>query len=602
MDLSKNIFILAGVYGDQFNVTINVNDRGMAGTDGNVIHIPKPKSGKEYLTWAYTCHEAGHVRDTDNDLVIATKKANGFLGWLLNVLEDTRMERNQFEFFPGAKRNFDRLFGEVKRFQLGRFEALDKEDLPSLLSAYVFYYVRGYLMQYPNWDEDCIKLQNYLNTRYNVLFMYSFNSLLDRVLTCESTKDCLDLSKEVYQYLKNAAEDEPEQGDSGSNDQQNEETQNDGSDVDSQDEESGDQNSDDNGHSGSDSDEDNGYSEDDSQSSNASGESDELGDETGQQSGDSDASGSSSDGAPVLDDDAKKQLQELLEKSLDELGDSDLGDVLKDILGQRDNREGFTREEAYAVNPVTEQSIKIGEVALTKQVMSASATTSALRNSLVRLLEEQTRTQRITSRKGKRLSRSKVHRMAQGDFRIFKHKFTERNEVSSDVCVLADYSSSMGVNIKDVQVATYALLDTLDRIEGANTSAYGFGGNGIVEIQKPNQGLDQKVKGKIFSLNAMGGTPAAEAYWAAVRAFSYMDAQKKVAIMVTDGAPNDPTATFNMVRTMRDHGMIVIGVGVAVDTHTIPTLNSVYGTSKWVHVKRFDDLPSELLRVAREVI
>ncbi|MEQ6343959.1 vWA domain-containing protein [Vibrio cyclitrophicus] len=598
MDLTKNIVILAGVYADQFDIEIKINSQGVAATDGKIVYIPKPKPEYEAITWGYCAHEAGHVRDTDNDLIIKTKKENPFLGWMLNLVEDTRIERVQIEYFPGVKKHFDKLTVQVLKYN---WEKSQNQELSKLLVDYVFYYIRGYIPNYPIWDQGTKELQVELNRRYNLLFMYSFNQLLDKARYIETTQDALELAKEILDYLGSAADeedsDDDSQGGDSDDDSQGGDSDDDSQGGDSSDDSQGGDSSDDSqggdSQSGKQSD-----SKDDEQSSSQN-----SGDNTSaSNSADESASDDQSPKGQPLDDEAKEALKAAIAKTLDDLGSGDLGDTLKDILSDSKTQERLTDEERYALGEVKEKHISISQAQIDTAAQFSAQTTGELRNGLIRLIEDQTRSQRVTSRKGRRLAKGKVHRLITGDTRIFKRKFTERDEISCDVAVLADYSYSMGSDISSVKTATYALLDCLSKIEGANTCAYGFGGTGILEIQKPNQSFDMGVKGRIFSLVAGGGTPATEAYWAAIQAFRRMDASKKVAIMVTDGEPNDQQATFNMVQAMKKQGIRVIAVGVGVDSRAHKIFNGIYGSNEWVYVQSFGDLPRELLRVAKEVI
>lgn len=616
MDLSKNIIVLSGVYADEFDIDIQINTRGKACTDGKTVWIPKPKPEYLAMTWGYCAHEAGHIRDSDIDLIIATKKANPFLGWLLNVVEDTRIEAVQVEYFPGVKKHFDELTLQVLKYD---WESNKDKDLNELLVDYVFNYIRGFIPNYPIWDEDTVKLQEAMNRKFNLIFMYSFNQLLDKARFTKSTTEALDLSKEILTYLVKAA-DQEEKSDSESNQDQG--GNSDESKDKSQPQNGSDSSNDDSNGDGPDSDasstdDDNSEGETAStQSGEKPNQSDDGNSDGNSQSGIPDGNdskdGKSSKGAggqnvdsennESLSKEATEAIKETIAKTQDQLGSGDLGDLLKDILSDSDNQLPLTTEEKYALGAVTEKSVNISQAKIDCAVDMASQTTSELRYGLVRLMEDKTRSQRVTGRKGRRLAKGKAHRLIVGDTRIFKRKFTERDEVNCDVAVLADYSSSMGSNIKSVQIASFALLDCLSKIDGANTCAYGFGGNGIVEIQKPNQRVDQLVKGRIFSLSSTGGTPATEAYWASIQAFRRMSGKKKVAIMVTDGEPNDQTSTFNMVQTMRKEGICVIALGVGVSQRAHSIFNGIYGANNWIYVQNFSDLPRELLNIAKEVI
>lgn len=585
LNLEKNIVIMAGVYAGQFGCEIKINDRGRASTDGKVIHIPKPKPDLISLTWGYCAHEAGHVRDTNNDLVIETKKRDHFLGWLLNVIEDTRIEKVQIGYFPAIKKYFNEL-----SYQVLRYEPSENDSLATKLNDYVFYYIRGFLTRYPIWDENTSALKEELIKEYGFMFILDVDELLDRTLELTSTEEALELASQVKKLILDKSDEESEEP---QQQQESGEPENSGGEQDQTEESQGGQ--------------DNSPSEDDGdQNSNqgddeANGGSDNAQDEQSDDHAEGQGSGREADDGD-LSDDAKNALKELISRKADELGKGDLGEILEETLNDPNNKEPLTSEEKYGLTPSKEQSVGISPSQLDSNVTIASAATSNLRNGLIRLIEEKTRSQRVVSKKGRKLAKGKAHRLVSGNHRIFKRKFTERDEVSCDVAVLADCSGSMGRDIESVKVATHALLDCLGKIDGASTCAYGFGGQGILEIQRPNQNYDRKVQAKVFSLKPMGGTPAPQAYWTAIRALCAMGACNKVALMVTDGAPQDPSATASIVNAMRKQGIKVIAIGVGVDSSSSQTLDTVYGIKKWIHVKQFQDLPGELIRVAEQVI
>ncbi|MDF9399119.1 VWA domain-containing protein [Vibrio sp. 1180_3] len=298
-------------------------------------------------------------------------------------------------------------------------------------------------------------------------------------------------------------------------------------------------------------------------------------------------------------------MKEFIQATQVDLGESDTGKMVAAFLSEDNAKDKLSEVEMYNVGTGETMEPNVTNKTLECFESMAIQTTISLRHGLLRLIEDQTRNQKMVTKKGRRLAKGKSHRLLVGDMRIFKRKWRERDTVDCDLVVLADSSGSMGVNIEDVKIATYALLDCLDRIEGANTSAYAFGvsDDAIVELKNHNERFDNLVKAKIASLRADGGTPAAQAYWCSAHSLFRMQGKKKIVVMITDGQPDSPKAAKEMVETLERNGITVICLGVGRGAIiAAPILDYVYGINRWLKVEKFDLLPNELIRVAKEVI
>ncbi|ENM5835282.1 VWA domain-containing protein [Vibrio metoecus] len=536
-NIFKSIVVMTSVYSSQFNCEIKLNDRGRASTDGNVIHIPKPIPEQLDLTWGYCAHEAGHIEHSDIDLIIATKQTDPLLGWLLNVIEDTRIELEMVRQFPGVKKYFISL-----AIKLLKFTGVDEIDLnQSILGTYLFYYIRGKLTGYPIWDETTLNLECLVSQSTNIFFMLSLQDKLNTIPELKSTADCYSLATDLLELIQQPPQSNQSESPDGSNENTN--------------------------HNGSEKDCSNDV------------ESDEFPD--------------------ACDESITQQF---LSSSQEDLPEGDLGDLIESVLNLPGNKEAMTSEEMlyiskadiHQVTSLTESSDSFESV--------AKHTTVHLRNGLVKLLESETRTQKVTTKRGRRVARGKAARLLTGNTRIFKCKFQHREDINSDVVVLADSSGSMGRNIENVKIATYALLSCLDKIEGANSSAYAFSNNRVTSLKEPAESFSPGVRARVASLMSLGGTPATQSYWVAVQTLMSMQSHKKVIIMVTDGGPDDPQSTKNIVTSLKENGVFIICLGVGVSEQTTHILNHIYGEDGWLNVPNFETLPKELLKVARYVI
>lgn len=547
-NIERSIVIMTGVFASSFECEIILNENGIAETNGSVIRIPKPIPEKESLTWGYCAHESAHIRYTDFD-IYKDNQPSALLKWLVNVLEDTRIEALMLLEFPGVRQYFNDLSLDVLAYDGGH-----TKDTHQAIGDYLFYYVRGKLTGYPIWDSHTQSLEEYVLQSTSLAFLDELKGLLNQTLHCQSTQDCVDLAKAILEFLNESVDSEPKPEDEGEPE--------------------------------------NGQPKDEGDS------------EEGGNGNNGDTEGgkpSTNDGEP--DGNSNK---EFLEGKVDKLPEGDLGRTLEKILSNPENQAPFTPEErAYTSASETKVAdIQSDVVGIDRFESFARGTTTKLRASLMNIIEAKTRSQRVVSKRGRRISKSKSSRLLTGDLRIFKRKFQEQNTPDCDLVILTDTSGSMTKDLQSAKVATFALLDCLDKIEGVNTAAFSFGRTEATCLKKVNESFSRVVKARIASLTASGGTPATEAYWASVHALIAMDASKKVVIMVTDGEPNDIPATKNMVDMLRKDGVNVIclGVGVHSSRKSIDALNIVYGNGQWLNISSFDKLPSELLRIAKDIV
>ncbi len=600
-DLNKSIVIMTGVYSGEFNIEIVLNDHGKAKTNGQTIFIPKPKPEYLEITWGYCAHEAAHCRYTDFSWFKRAFAQSKLLHRTLNIIEDTRIEILFVHVFPGTRRYFKALAEQVLKFHRDKaLNGLDPDDpsvVGKLLDIYFMHYVRGKLTKYPNWDETMLAIETYLYETLGTGFMDGFAALLDRAVEVSSTEKAYYLAEDVLTYVEDHAinqtgtdgitppqdydddsDDNTESDDTAGGDSGSEESEDDSSEGDS---------------SGSDESDDNTESDD------------TAGGNSGSEESEDDSSEGESSGSDESEDNTESESAHILNGFLNEQGDADTGELASEILSQPENQEALSELERACAPSKDSVIPKMGKAMIEQFENMAVQSSSSLQRSLVRLLQDKTRTQRVTTKRGRRVAKGKCHRLTIGDTRIFKRKFQEREEVSCDLVVLADSSSSLtDGQIAQIKVATYSLLSCLSRIDGASTSAYSFCDHGDVYILKsPQESFSNHVRSRIAALSPSGFTPATEAYWVAAQDLFRMNGAKKVVVMITDGEPDNHHTTKEIVDLLRQNGVVVlcIAVGKAFNGGG-STLDYCYGAGQWLKVPSFKDLCSELLRVTKEVI
>ncbi len=103
---TQSLALLARLMGQKFDVEVVVGNYSTASTDGKIIKIPLI-TGDEALEWVrgYIDHETGHIRYTDFNIL----PTRNFAGALLNIIEDTRVDKAQGRDFIGSVLNLRKL-------------------------------------------------------------------------------------------------------------------------------------------------------------------------------------------------------------------------------------------------------------------------------------------------------------------------------------------------------------------------------------------------------------------------------------------------------------------------------------------------------------
>jgi nitric oxide reductase activation protein len=157
------------------------------------------------------------------------------------------------------------------------------------------------------------------------------------------------------------------------------------------------------------------------------------------------------------------------------------------------------------------------------------------------------------------------------DPRVFSKRLIQQSLNTSVVCLL-DTSGSMvdgdarpRVEIaREAMLATMMALQSLRNVEGA-AAAFPGKGYGAVELLSDFDERPDDVSSR-FAVGASGGTPMAEAIlWASYRLSTRSPDRRKIILVATDGAPNDPNATRQVIASAQRVGHEVYGLGIDCD-------------------------------------
>lgn len=644
MNLHKAIPVFAGTYSQQFGIKVHLADK--AETDGDAIYLPRNYKDPE-LVLAFLAHESAHILYTDFSVELLSE----LHGHLVNLMEDYRIEKRFLEEYPGVLGVFDQL---VSMHTAGDISKLSNPI--NVVISYIWYHVRIEMAGYSNpYPEMKPQLHARLIKDYGQDFVDDLEAYINNVRHSRHTADVSEIAIQVISLLRNQNEsndssntdnsdssdsdessDERECGDSAENSDSNSSSDSDSSNDEENDEVSGQESKSSNSEQENSS-QDNQSSEDQSEekgsesshenteNSSKEGESD-VGENAENEDQDSDGDNSGSTGSKAESDesdDSEHEQQDTNEAGGSETDEQsskqfdvdnftgnsgDIGDLIaamiNDDLDAKD--QGMRGHEAVPESemPHVMDDLSTSDSVCQDFVEECNSVTSYLRQSIKRILEDEVKVTRQAKRHGKRLYRSRLSRIPMGETRIFAKKTQTSHGYDAFVTVLTDVSGSMGDDVKHAKQATYSLLAALNNIEGVKTSAFAFGldrGEGIGLIKGQEERNLYAASNRLASLTSMGNTPAYSAYWAAIHQIVAAKKSDNIVVMMTDGMPNDPEGTKEVVDLLKDNGVKVVCLGVGSGFHTA-WADVVYGYGNSIHIRNFAELPETLLKVTKQML
>ena len=269
----------------------------------------------------------------------------------------------------------------------------------------------------------------------------------------------------------------------------------------------------------------------------------------------------------------------------------------EDAVGQlREQLAGQAREDndgervAIDTSSVGSDARNHGDTSSLKTGILASST---IRSRLLGLLQAQTRQKQWLHTRGKRVDGKRLTRLSAGDSRIF----VQREEVrrpDTAVHVLLDCSGSMNRIQEVANQATVSLALAVSTIPKCDIAASMF--PGVAGEVSPILHRGQPVRASLgrFAVCSSGGTPLAEAMLYAARELVASKRQRKVLIIITDGAPNNGGAVRYLNNLVSGH----------VDTYAIgigSTAVSQY-FEKWSVINDVRELQKALFTIAGQFL
>jgi Mg-chelatase subunit ChlD len=548
--LEKSLPIVAAAYGEQFGVKIVLSGKD-AYTDGNTIVLPllKSKSDLRDVLFGYLAHESAHVRDSDFSTLKKCK--NQSEKSYTNIIEDIRIEQLIQDVFPGTRFTLDAMWTYVVDQGMSP-PARTEDNEGTQLHQYLLHRLRSEVLHRESSTLLAEASQQVMEQTFSLGFFVRLDGLLAKYLdklTCSD--DCLKLARAIIKALKDAEEEkqnqeETQEGDDASNDDQSQSAnQSDGADLDS--------------------------------STPSPGQTD-----------------SSKDGDADLDDGDPQQSNEdasggtSLHESL--INETDLPE---DAISQLSEQLAEQAQEDNDGDPIAINTSSVGSDAKnngeTSGLQTGILASSAIRSQLQGLLHAQTREQQWLHTSGKRVDGKRLTRLCSGDSRVFiKRDETRRTDTA--VHVLLDTSGSMH-QIQDIaNQATVSLALAISSIPKCDIATSMFPGVGGDVSSITHRGQPVRSNLGRFSVDSSGGTPLAEAMLYAARELAVSRRQRKVLIIITDGAPNSGSEVRYM-NSLIDSHIDIYAIGIN------STAVSNY-FENWSVIKDVKELQKALFQIA----
>jgi Mg-chelatase subunit ChlD len=565
------------------NVQVVWGDFQTASTTGKSINMPKlplEDSKVEAYALGFAVHETGHIVGTDFSVPVG----KGLRRSLINVLEDARIERERMKSLPGSRRWLENLANVLVEDGLIRSVG-EEAEIGDKLISYFLSNLWLNLFQFTGLKDVAVKSRIVLEGALPPEVIEALDSLALTVKSTTSTGEVAGLADEIISLLEQIRDEQSEQDDSQGGNDPNDRTQ---------------LNTDDPANAAS--------SESDANSENAAQSQDQDGSQsTGNDSdaaksnesdhdpemGNGDQAGNTRNGAGQDSvDDVKSQsissphftpnqiktvIEQLLGSEEIEAGEDRAEMIVRGLReAMSSNRQAGNLEKQMEAPRVAEMQSKADGRSLISSVRLQSM---ALRSRLDEYVQVQTRRRQSSARSGSRLVRDAAGRLAMGDTRIFSVQKSQARVVDTAICLLIDCSQSMDgrrvIVDKPIDVAknaAVALAVALEEIRGIQLSVIGFGTPvaPITRVMKFGESIRQTA-GRIDSLIASGSTPLAEALMVAHTDLLSVDAQRRIALVITDGEPDDASAVAAIVKFGRKYGIEHMGVGIKQPTqHLFP--------------------------------
>ncbi|MCP5197445.1 MAG: hypothetical protein H6974_11785 [Gammaproteobacteria bacterium] len=509
--------------------------------------LPADDATLAVLANGYIDHEAAHLRYTD----FTVPKPPGVAGAFSNLLEDIRIEQALGAAYPGSRDNLAALVATLEAEQPLTppvDAAIDRQVFAGLLAL-----LRARLLGQTALAPAAVTLEARLEQRLPDGVVTKLLALAFGVRHAASTAEVIALAQRIVAMLEEEAQAPPPSASTG------------------------------------------GGAEAAPPGSGAAASSASAGNgrdfpQPGSGSGSGSSSASTGDGNGAASD-RHAALRALLAAD----GDSvpDLGDQARAYLNQRaaetSAQAGVTMAENDPAPPLGFAGDPLRD--------RARAATAALRRRLGVLIQAQSQEAVWCSRQGRRLATARLYQTMLPHPVLFQRR-DRREAPDTAVALLLDRSGSMNHRIALAGQAVLATALALDTLPGVVSRVVAFPGSRDDRVIPLKDFAERahRVAGR-FGLGANGDTPLAPALWRVADDLMQRPESRRLAMVVTDGAPCNPHTVRGLIARCRAGGIEVIGLGIATKPDLI---NGLFGPREGITIDRIETLAPALFRLLEQ--
>lgn len=218
------------------------------------------------------------------------------------------------------------------------------------------------------------------------------------------------------------------------------------------------------------------------------------------------------------------------------------------------------------------------------------AATAALRRRLAYVVQARCQATTVVGRRGRRLAGAALYRLTVGDPRLFCRRI-DGETLDTAISVLLDRSGSMVSEMMIASRAVLALALALDELAGVACQVAAFPGEheGLMPLKEINERA-RRVAGR-FELKANGTTPLAAALWRVAFDLTLRPVARRCVVVITDGQPDDSVATRDIIARCRQSGIEVVGLGIGL---SLSQLQAVFGAAEAQSIDHIQDVAPAL--------
>jgi hypothetical protein len=574
--------IVAAAIGNRFGVKVSVGG-DQAYTDGKSIQLPAyDGDDAEYqdVAWGLLAHEAAHIRYSDFSLRYGHSVLRRRL---CGAIEDVRIEHELAKDFPGTRLTIRTVI--EKMIAKGDFVASNIGDHPAnILYSFVLKSLRAKVLGQSALLPLVEQTEAALKATFPNGAVTRLKGLLSEVpLGLQMESDCLQLTDRILTMIAQEFEQQRQRNQEQPSADQDTSPEPDETD---QDTESADSNDTEGPDSENDPESDERLpkdTDDESPSESCGNEDSNPENSVDKPATPSNPQGEDEENAEIAD--PMGVLQTLLSAGDSDI-EQDLFESLKSALSLAAENVSELLMPSGHEPPMDEQAGAF----LLRKVQGESG---KIRAALQGLVQSQTLIHSQNAHRGRRMDGKRLHRLPQGDTRIFQRKQTKASP-NTAIHLLLDKSESMGYQVTDSQgqpmgsrmpialEATLALALAFEGIPGVNPGVTAFPGHqddSVFRLLAHGQRVNTR-KGA-FSLTATGSTPMTEAIWFGVASLLQCREPRKVLMVMTDGQPNDTLSTLELLQRCRESGIETVGVGLGLDvSHLFPVAITINDLSE----------------------